>query len=281
MKYRINALEGTVREEYETARATLEGLADSGVGFDDKRLTGALEVMGFEEEKLYDTTAYVRRKEDITDVLTDYALEDKKKKESKFCLYRIPSQQDVNGWYIKNLDEMNGHMKNETRERAYTMMKVAMASVGIFASVYIYTGESNVILLVAANSCGFTAGVCFLLGSRTFQRQLAKNGPKALHYIADTPFEEAFEYNRTNHQRRIEKTHRYDPLLSEIIETVERTRANYLNNAVVEETSGQQKSIRIETEKPRIIDAEFSEVEAEQEMEAEEESAERSTKVRR
>ena len=36
MRYRDNALEGTVREEYESARAVLEELADNKVNFEMK-----------------------------------------------------------------------------------------------------------------------------------------------------------------------------------------------------------------------------------------------------
>ena len=65
MRYRDNALEGTVREEYESARAVLEELADNKVNFGNERLTSTLEVMGFEKKPLDSRglITYVREKE--------------------------------------------------------------------------------------------------------------------------------------------------------------------------------------------------------------------------
>ena len=106
MTYRKNELEGTVRKEYETARAALEEMADNKVDFNSERLTSALEMMGFEKKPLDSRglITYVREKEGYTEVLSEYSLDKilfahPQDPDKKLSLYQIPVVQDVQEWY--------------------------------------------------------------------------------------------------------------------------------------------------------------------------------------
>lgn len=234
MTYRRNELEGTMREKDEAAKATLEELAEKEVDFNNERLTDALEVMGFERRELtdYRYPSYVRKGEDITEVLTGYDLGDKKMKNG-FHLYQISAEQNVENWYQENNKKLNNELT--------TILRVIGAG-GMFG--YIPIGINELIKVLSQQSqssltdiVAYIVGIGFVaslyLNNRPFKRQLSRKGQKALRYIAQTPFEETPAYQKLN--------------------------------------------LRIEEpkEKPGIIDAEFSEVEAEREAEAVEEEVER------
>ncbi|MEK6853372.1 MAG: hypothetical protein AABX64_01690 [Nanoarchaeota archaeon] len=241
MRYRDNALEGTVREEYESARAVLEELADNKVNFGNERLTSTLEVMGFEKKPLDSRglITYVREKEGYTEVLSEYSLDKilfalPQDPDKKLSLYQIPVGQEVQEWY-DSIPQRVWEYKSDIGDKGTTergalkivsgvlLGYVAVAS-GVIAA---YSQDPTIGAVLAAFAlCGSVIIIRNHLKYLPKYNELKFSGPKAIQYIKNTPFEDVLEYNRP----------------------------------------------RLRIEETPIIDAEFSDVEAEQEMEVAEEA---------
>ena len=219
MRYRDNALEGTVREEYESARAVLEELADNKVNFGNERLTSTLEVMGFEKKPLDSRglITYVREKEGYTEVLSEYSLDKilfalPQDPDKKLSLYQIPVGQEVQEWY-DSIPQRVWEYKSDIGDKGTTergalkivsgvlLGYVAVAS-GVIAA---YSQDPTIGAVLAAFAlCGSVIIIRNHLKYLPKYNELKFSGPKAIQYIKNTPFEDVLEYNRP--QLRIEET---------------------------------------------------------------------------
>jgi len=198
MSYRFNQRENLLRDQYETATANLEELAEEGKsvsGFE--RLDGPLSDLGFEKEILTkngrnSAVVYVRKNDSGLEVLadSDLAISDRT---SKLHLYQIPAGQNVREWYSSIPDHIEWNSKHGDRIGAITMAFVIGSIIaGFTAGIF----ENIPSLIIASYSSVFLGGG--YLGIETMKNSLSSQtitkGPKALLHIANTSFEDFMKY---------------------------------------------------------------------------------------
>lgn len=205
MKYRINAKEDVLRDEHQTARATLEEMAEENkyISFDDdnpyveeENFYDSLTRTGFEQRMLSDIPVYVREGEDITDIFADCPL-DGSRMSRGYNLYQLLAEQDVQEWYdlIPEQIEKNDKTIDNLNNR-FPLITIPVG-LGIGSLV-------GVSMVFAGIAIGMTALYVFgsfkvfdYYGKRTpLHKELKATGSKALKHIAKTTFEEAEEFKR-------------------------------------------------------------------------------------
>lgn len=214
--YRGNPRLELLKTDHEIGQATLDKLTSQGeISFhENPALDDALRTMGFErievkswqsnidDRPLYtddfhsvaDTidnkVLYARRGSETTEILSEYALDQSKR---RLSLYQIPAEQDIQGWF----DEIPRRMeKHETRKVKHWSTGIIIggftASGTIIASglAFHYASPIAVLAFIAAYH-----STQYYLRRHPLRKELISSGPKALQYIKKTTFEDVLRYD--------------------------------------------------------------------------------------
>lgn len=215
MAYRFNERENVLREQYETAKATLEELAEKRNYGENtfRRLNNALVDLGFRREaiakdKIYgDTAVYIRENKNSLEVLADRDLAgDRLGGKRVTSFYLISAGQEVQEWYhsIPNFDEWKAIHKRKVGTIGLSGMSGSVlvgAVLGFFIDQYVGAFLGSLISPVIT---GGTALVYQEKKKHPLHNQTIAKGPDALRYIANTSFEDFVRFNNSRTNYRIE-----------------------------------------------------------------------------
>ncbi len=199
MSYRYNQLENVLRDQYETATAELEKLAEDVNSVDGfERLDGSLADLGFKKEILTEkdrnsAVVYVRKNDSGLEVLadSDLAISDRT---GKLHLYQIPAGQNVQEWYSSIPDPIGWFSENNSKTAGRSMALIFGGMI-VGAAVGFFTGNSAGAMVIFSSSTFLGGGYLgTAIDKNSLSDQTVAKGPKALRHIANTSFEDFVKY---------------------------------------------------------------------------------------
>ncbi len=221
MVYRFNERENVLREQYEVAKADLEGLAKIGnyntIGnsaFGSGRIDNALVNFGFKKETIFvggnalDLHLYTRETESGLEVLADKDLLDYSIWNKETHLYQIPSGKNVKEWYnsIPDLDRRRKEYNSKIGTTGLFSMMGGLIGGSLLG--YVICEEAGAAISAVITSLIIGGGFLVYRESKKhpLHKQTLAKGPEALRYIANTSFDDFVKYQnlRIEEQLRIE-----------------------------------------------------------------------------
>ncbi|MDP3698058.1 MAG: hypothetical protein Q8R47_00575 [Nanoarchaeota archaeon] len=201
MNYRTNEHRNVLLEQYETAKAVLEELAEQKTNAFEHGATVIIESMGFRKSDVHGpATIYLRENGEKTEILSDIDLASWRHgvsynaSRTALHLYRIPGEQDFTSWYgsIPNPNKWMEENAKDAGIKGLAAMLTGATILGVIAAGNVPS------LLIPSIAIGTFPGAFYgyLLAKKTcLDDQTLAKGPDALHYIAtNTSFDDFAKY---------------------------------------------------------------------------------------
>lgn len=149
---------------------------------------------------------YIRERDGMTEILAEHALDGKN---GALSLYRIPVKQDIETWYgsiPERVEKSKVYTSKRKKAAPFASQAAGMSALlGCIVTVpfvndldhfwNVAIGSLFIVAPITITLGTFCYLMCRLNNEHLLQKELAASGPKALEYIAGTPFEDVLRHD--------------------------------------------------------------------------------------